>query len=259
MRLPLLVSLVLHALAIALLLMIRAPEPPRVRLERVTAIASPYRAPPPVKSHPPVKLDQRVQPVRPLLRAVARTFRVPDRSPQFAPKERSPVLADPPSIQAAPIPVSSPTLRIPDIPPPPVRRVVAATGAFDGATSSNHVIPHTEISTGTFGDSSAAAAGPHIGKTFETVNQSAAEILSKPRPAYTEEARRLQIQGEVLLEVLFAASGEARVLRTIRGLGHGLDEYAISAARAIQFRPARRGDIAVDSTAVVHIVFQLAY
>jgi hypothetical protein len=42
-------------------------------------------------------------------------------------------------------------------------------------------------------------------------------------------------------------------------LGHGLDENAIAAARAIQFRPAKRGDTAADSTAVVHIVFQLAY
>ena len=96
-------------------------------------------------------------------------------------------------------------------------------------------------------------------RASDTALSSAAEILVKPRPAYTEEARRLRIEGEVLLEVLFEASGEARVLRTIRGLGHGLDENAIAAARAIQFRPAKRGDAAVDSTAVVHIVFQLAY
>jgi len=87
----------------------------------------------------------------------------------------------------------------------------------------------------------------------------AAEILFKPRPAYTDEARRLRIEGEVLLEVLFAASGEARVLRTLRGLGHGLDESAIAAAHEIRFRPARRGDAPVDSSAVVHIVFQVAY
>jgi TonB family protein len=67
------------------------------------------------------------------------------------------------------------------------------------------------------------------------------------------------MEGEVLLEVLFAASGEARVLRTIRGLGHGLDENAIAAAREIQFRPAQRDGKATDSTAVVHIIFQLAF
>ena len=125
-------------------------------------------------------------------------------------------------------------------------------------TPSSPVAAHTEISTGSFGDAS-TAVGSRSRKASVPAISSAAEILLKPRPAYTEEARRLRIEGEVLLEVLFGASGEARVLRTIRGLGHGLDENAISAARAIQFRPAKRGDAAVDSAAVVHIVFQLAY
>ena len=85
------------------------------------------------------------------------------------------------------------------------------------------------------------------------------EILSKPRPAYTEEARGQRIEGEVLFEILFTAAGEVRVLRTVRGLGHGLDESAIAAAEAIRFRPAERAGVATDSTAIVHIVFQLAY
>jgi TonB family protein len=85
------------------------------------------------------------------------------------------------------------------------------------------------------------------------------EILDKPRPAYTEEARRLSVEGEVLIEVLFEASGQTKVQRLIRGLGHGLDVNAMSAARQIRFRPARQEGAAVDSLAVVHILFQLAY
>jgi TonB family protein len=85
------------------------------------------------------------------------------------------------------------------------------------------------------------------------------EILSKPRPLYTEEARRSRIEGEVLLEVLFAASGPARIVRVVRSLGHGLDETAMAAARDIRFRPAQRDGQPVDSSAVVHIVFQLAF
>ena len=85
------------------------------------------------------------------------------------------------------------------------------------------------------------------------------EILSKPRPVYTDEGRRLQIEGEVLVELLFSAAGEARVLRMVRGLGHGLDENAIAAAQGIRFRPALSRGMPVDTTAIVHIVFQLAY
>jgi TonB family protein len=85
------------------------------------------------------------------------------------------------------------------------------------------------------------------------------EILFKPRPQYTEEGRRLQIEGEVSIEVLFAASGEIRILRVARGLGHGLDENAVRAAQAIRFRPAVRDGIAVDFAGTVRITFQLAY
>jgi TonB family protein len=245
------VSLVLHALAIMLLLTIRTPEPPRARFAHVSPIASPYRAPAPAKS------AQHVQPLRPL-RTAARTFHVPDRLPQPAPGERTSVLPDPPSVHAALILVPAPTLEIADI-PPPVRRVVVATGAFDAAIPSNRASAHTEITTGTFGNASIASAGTRLSQNAPRAIFSAAEILVKPRPGYTDEARRLRIEGEVLLEVLFGASGEVRVIRMIRGLGHGLDENALSAARAIHFRPAQSGDAAVDSTAVVHIVFQLAY
>ena len=85
------------------------------------------------------------------------------------------------------------------------------------------------------------------------------EILFKPRPAYTEAARQRRLEGEVVLEVLFTASGDVRVLRVLRGLGEGLDENAVQAARQIRFHPARCNGRPIDSTATVHISFRLAY
>jgi TonB family protein len=85
-----------------------------------------------------------------------------------------------------------------------------------------------------------------------------AEILMKPTPVYTDEARKLRIEGEVLLDVVFESSGKLQVVRVIRGLGHGLDEAAIRAAEQIRFKPAMRDGRPADSTAVLHIVFQLA-
>jgi TonB family protein len=84
------------------------------------------------------------------------------------------------------------------------------------------------------------------------------EIVSKPKPVYTDEARKLNLEGEVLLEVLFGANGQLRVNRVVRGLGHGLDEAAVTAANKIKFKPAQRNGSAVDSTAIVHVMFQLA-
>lgn len=85
-----------------------------------------------------------------------------------------------------------------------------------------------------------------------------AEVISKPTPAYTAEARNLRIEGEVVLEVVFEASGSLRILKVVQGLGHGLDEEAVRAAQRIRFKPAVRDGQPSDSTALVHIIFQLA-
>jgi len=97
---------------------------------------------------------------------------------------------------------------------------------------------------------------PHSGES--TAKVLPAEILSKPTPVYTQEARRLRIEGEVLLEAVLEASGNLRVVRVVRGLGHGLDDNAVKAAQQIRFKPATRDGQPADSTVVLHIVFQLA-
>jgi TonB family protein len=100
-------------------------------------------------------------------------------------------------------------------------------------------------------------------KTNTTVTTNAStmpvKILEKPRPVYTDDARAEKIEGEVLLQVLFLASGEVRVTRVVQSLGHGLDDSAQEAARRIRFEPAQKDGQAVDSAAIVHIVFELAY
>jgi TonB family protein len=85
-------------------------------------------------------------------------------------------------------------------------------------------------------------------------------ILAKPKPLYSAEALKLNLEGEVLLEVIFpAAGGEVHVNRVVKSLGHGLDEAAIRAAEQIKFKPALSNGHPVDFPAVVHIVFQMAY
>lgn len=84
------------------------------------------------------------------------------------------------------------------------------------------------------------------------------EILFKPRPVYTDEARKLHVEGEVLMQVTFSAAGRLEDMHVVRGLGHGLDESAQRAAAQIRFKPALRDGQPFDSTAIVHIVFELA-
>jgi protein TonB len=84
------------------------------------------------------------------------------------------------------------------------------------------------------------------------------EILSKPSPVYTDEARRLGIQGEVALAVVFQASGTIRVVGVVKSLGHGLDQAAEQAATQIRFKPAQRSGQPTDFPATLRIEFRLA-
>jgi TonB family protein len=146
------------------------------------------------------------------------------------------------------------------------RGVVASAGFGNGvATGDGSGRVNTSRGNGVvrqagFGDSDPAASPQTRPKPVEAATPRIvpAEILSKPTPLYTPEARQLRIEGEVLLEVVFEASGHIRVLRLVRGLGHGLDESAMRAAEQISFKPALRDGQPTDSTAVLHIIFQLA-
>ena len=143
----------------------------------------------------------------------------------------------------------------------PRRGVAVRADGFADATGASPVSAprHAASASSGFGDSTAVTQAPVAHSPAAGPALAPVEILFKPRPAYTDEALRLKIEGEVLLEVLFEASGEVQVLHLLRGLGHGLDENANAAARQIRFRPAQGRGGPVDSSAVVHIVFQLAY
>jgi TonB family protein len=68
-----------------------------------------------------------------------------------------------------------------------------------------------------------------------------ARLLAKPEPHYSEEARRNQITGTVVLRVVFSSTGEVSNIRAVSLLPFGLTERAIAAARQIRFVPATRG------------------
>jgi TonB family protein len=115
------------------------------------------------------------------------------------------------------------------------------------------------VQTSGFGSQEVAQNTPHVQRMDSGPAATSVEITFKPNPIYTEEARNLKLEGEVLLEVEFAANGQLHVNRVVRGLGHGLDEAAIAAANKMRFKPAAKNGQAVASTAIVHVVFQLAY
>jgi len=115
------------------------------------------------------------------------------------------------------------------------------------------------VQAGGFADQSTAVAEAPKKKSNEGPADTAVVVLDKPRPEYTAEGRSLKLEGDVVLDVVFTASGQVQVNRIISGLGHGLDESASRAAQQIKFKPALREGQPVDYPARVRIEFRLAY
>jgi protein TonB len=61
----------------------------------------------------------------------------------------------------------------------------------------------------------------------------------------------------VRIELTVDASGNVVQVRLVEGLGHGLDEAAVEAARGYRFEPARRCGKAVAATFTIAIRFAL--
>jgi TonB family protein len=134
---------------------------------------------------------------------------------------------------------------------------VATPGRGDGRGSGRG---NAAVTSSGFGAQEVAQnTGGHTQRLDSGPATTAVEITYKPNPVYTDEARNLKLEGEVLLEVEFAANGVLHVNRVVRGLGHGLDESAVAAANKMRFKPALRNGQAMDSTAIVHVVFEMAY
>jgi TonB family protein len=141
------------------------------------------------------------------------------------------------------------------------RGVVVSSGFGNGvAVNTSQAVQRGVVQQSGFGSADVPApptSGSHMAQTIAP-KVVPAEILWKPVPIYTEEARKQKVEGEVLVEAVLEASGRVKVLRVVRGLGHGLDEEAVKEAGQLRFKPALRDGQPSDSTVVLHVVFQIA-
>ena len=131
---------------------------------------------------------------------------------------------------------------------------VVTTGGFGNGPAARTAVTG-EVQTADFDRRTSA---PKAAAATAQPGNRPVEIVYKPTPEYTDEARSARIEGTVSLELEFAATGEVRVLRVVRGLGHGLDEAAQRAALRIRFKPAQSDSGPVVSRATVHITFRLS-
>ena len=130
------------------------------------------------------------------------------------------------------------------------------TGGFGSDAPAVRRVANGEVQTAGFDQRASAPAQPSV--TVTKPIDRPVEIVFKPTPEYTDEARSARIEGTVSLELEFTATGEVRVLRIVAGLGHGLNDAAQRAALRIRFKPALSEGRPVDSRPTVHITFRLS-
>ena len=85
----------------------------------------------------------------------------------------------------------------------------------------------------------------------------APRLLHEERPNYTEEARRREIEGAVLLEIVVLSDGTVSNVRLLSRLGYGLDEQAVQAVQQWRFAAAERFGTPVDVLVEVSVEFRL--
>jgi TonB family protein len=85
---------------------------------------------------------------------------------------------------------------------------------------------------------------------------SAPRLVHSPDPQYSEEARKANVQGTVILWALIRTDGRPTDLRVVRSLGMGLDEKALEAVREWRFDPAMKDGTPVSVQVNIEVNFR---
>lgn len=94
-------------------------------------------------------------------------------------------------------------------------------------------------------------------QTPENAGITPLKILEQPRPGYTEAARQAGMTGVIRLRVIFAADGKIRYPMVVNGLGYGLTEMALRAARSIKFQPALKDGSPISTVKLIEYRFAI--
>ena len=214
------------------------------------------------------------------LHTVAAAY-LPDITAQASAPQRAPVtvtLKAPPPAPVTDIPrASPPPVRVAKIervirrvPSPPVRRELPAPEPFVVPAPSVPVVPMEEPRESRQREAPivvAAVAPPAVAVESRSVAVDAAPKIELPRfdvaylqnppPAYPAIARRMRLEGTVVLRVLVDALGHAEELRIGKTSGAAiLDEAALGAVRDWRFVPARQGPEAIAHWVDVPVRFR---
>ncbi len=179
---------------------------------------------------------------------------VPQRAPQPAPAPPEPEPIPAKTIDAPLAPVAAAVDHREGVIDGPVNATASAGPGVDGAGTGRDGGngPGRGAGVGD-GEGGGFGGGPYRpGSGIEPPR-----LLREVKATYTEEARRANIIGDVLMEVVIRADGTVGSARVTRGLGFGLDDRAVVAVRQWRFAPAKRQGVPVDVIVEVAMEFNL--
>lgn len=208
-----------------------APPPPAERKGVAT-----LRSPVPVRRPPP-----RVEP------------------PPIARPEPPPVKVEPPVVAPVVTVAADPRDRagvpwIPAKPAPPAESDSRGPGAGAGVGSGRGAGAGEGDGAGIgAGSGGGTGGGPYRPGSGIT----APSILREVKPDYTEDGRRRNLEGDVVVEIVVRSDGTVGNVKLLQGLGSGLDQRAIDAVRQWRFSPAKRYGTPVDVIVEVAMEFKL--
>ncbi len=162
-------------------------------------------------------------------------------APKVVPHERPHAHAAPPTHVPPP----------PDAPPPTEHPAVTGVGPAApvfGVTmaSTSQAGAGPAMPIGNTGGAFAPAEEAHKGLKEPLPPVPAYEVTTMPLPEgrcdgkYTEEARSAAIEGTVILDLIVTETGRVRDVQIVSGLGHGLTEAAVAAAKRCHFTPGEK-------------------
>ena len=206
------------ALAAGLRRLPKHVDPPRIRTVALRVVAPPPLEPPPEP-------------------AVA-----PEPAPKPVPHERPRARTVVPQTHAPPPPTDAPPPEHPAVtgagPASPVFGITMASTSQAGAGPAMPI--------GNPGGAFGPAEETHKGPKEPLPPVPAYEVTTMPQPEgrcegkYTEEAKSAAIEGTVILDLIVSETGHVRDVQVVSGLGHGLTEAAVTAAKHCHFSPGEK-------------------
>lgn len=267
---PLVVSTSLHAVAVAAILFVASlgfaaaderteplkdPEPMRLVFLAVPGLGGgggggglKMKAPPPRAERKGIQKISSPLPARKLPPPMEPPKRPPPPPPPLEARILPPVMAPIVEKPADKRDVEGVLAKAPDLPPSQGPGVGGSVGSGKGSGIGQGDGPGVGEGSG-----GGTGGGPYRpGSGVEPPR-----LLREVRADYSDEARRANITGEVVLEIVVRSNGTVGDVKVLRGLPMGLSDRAIDAVKQWRFAPARMKGTPVDVVVEVGVEFKL--